>query len=39
VSLNGRSRQQFTDPTVDLTEERFSLRGSSWILPLTEPLP
>ena len=39
VSLNGRSRQPFTDPTVDLTEERFSLRRSSWIVPLTEPLP
>jgi vitamin K-dependent gamma-carboxylase len=39
VSLNGRSRQPFIDPTVDLTEQHFSLRGSPWILPLTEPLP
>jgi vitamin K-dependent gamma-carboxylase len=38
VSLNGRARQPLIDPTVDLTEQHYSLRASPWILPLTEPL-
>jgi hypothetical protein len=34
VSINGRIRKQFTDPTVDLTQEEWShFKHHKWILP------
>jgi hypothetical protein len=39
VSLNGRSRQPLIDYTLDLTTQKRSLWPTTWIRPLTEPLP
>ncbi len=39
VSLNGRARQVFLDPDLDLTTVHRSLAHKPWIRPLTEPLP
>jgi len=39
MSVNGRKRQLFVDPDVDLAAQPRSLGHWSWILPLTEPLP
>jgi vitamin K-dependent gamma-carboxylase len=34
VSINGRIRKQFTDPTVDLAQEEWShFKHHKWILP------
>jgi vitamin K-dependent gamma-carboxylase len=34
VSINGRPRKQFTDPTVDLTKEEWNhFKHHSWIMP------
>lgn len=34
-SLNGRPKEQFTDPTIDLTEEGYNwFSPDSWVLPL-----
>ncbi|WP_298949923.1 HTTM domain-containing protein [uncultured Nonlabens sp.] len=34
VSINGRPRKQLTDPTVDLTQEKWShFKHHSWIMP------
>jgi hypothetical protein len=38
VSLNGRPRQLFIDPNVDLAKEEVSLLPIPWIIPLTTPL-
>ena len=39
MSVNGRKRQLFLDPDVDLAAQPRSLGRWDWILPLTEPLP
>ena len=39
VTLNGRERQTFIDPTLDLTKLHRSPFHKPWILPLTTPLP
>lgn len=39
VRLNGRRAQRLIDPRVDLATQPRTLGPSSWILPLTEPLP
>jgi vitamin K-dependent gamma-carboxylase len=39
MSVNGRKRQRFVDPDVDLAAQRRTLGYWNWILPLTEPLP
>lgn len=39
VRLNGRSPQRLVDPNVDLATQPRTLGPSTWILPLTEPLP
>lgn len=39
MSVNGRKRQLFVDPEVDLAAQPRSLGHWTWILPLTEPLP
>ena len=39
MSLNGRRRQLYIDPNVDLAAQRRTLGCWEWILPLTEPLP
>lgn len=39
VSLNGRPRVQFVDPSVDLLRKSRSLFPKDWLLPLDESLP
>jgi len=39
VTLNGRERQTFIDPELDLTTVNRSPFHKPWILPLTTPLP
>lgn len=39
MSVNGRKRQLFLDPEVDLAAQPRSLLRWDWILPLTEPMP
>ncbi|NNM30742.1 MAG: HTTM domain-containing protein, partial [Akkermansiaceae bacterium] len=38
ASLNGRQPQVFIDPNVNLTEVKWGLAPSKWVLPLHEPL-
>lgn len=38
TSVNGRKRQLFVDPEIDLAAQPRSLWHWDWILPLTEPL-
>jgi hypothetical protein len=39
AGLNGRPKQQFIDPTIDLTKEKRPLfPGAKWIVPLNTPL-